>query len=32
MRCYHRTSTEAAAVIIADGFRDAEDYYMTGNL
>jgi hypothetical protein len=32
MRCYHRTSLEAAAAIVADGFRDAEGYYMTGNL
>jgi hypothetical protein len=32
MRCYHRTSAEAAAAIVADGFRDAEDYYMTPNL
>jgi hypothetical protein len=32
MRCYHRTSTEAAAAILAEGFRDAEGYYMTGNL
>jgi hypothetical protein len=32
MLCFHRTSAEAAVAIVADGFRDAEDYYMTGNL
>jgi hypothetical protein len=31
MRCYHRTSSEAAAAIVADGFRDAAGSYMTGN-
>ena len=32
MRCYHRTAAHAAAAILADGFRDTDDYYMTGNL
>jgi hypothetical protein len=31
MRCYHRTTAEAAVAILADGFRDAERTYMTTN-
>lgn len=29
MRCYHRTSGEAAAAILSEGFRDAEGSYLT---
>lgn len=32
IRLFHRTTGENAAQILAEGFRDAEDYYMVDHL
>jgi hypothetical protein len=32
VKVYHRTSSEVAAVILADGFRDGEGTYGTGEM
>ena len=32
MRLFHRTRGDVAAVILRDGFKDAVDTYMTGNV